>query len=146
MLGTFTSNLTSQRRVAVPKIFRKELGRTLIIAKWYENCLVVVSRAMWQELMNKLTGKSELLTSPVRDTDRFVLGSAYELKPDAQGRVVLPEKLVKYSKLRSEVVFVGLGKRVEIWDRSEWARREEYLSRNADELVEKLANGGSSAK
>ena len=139
MLGSFSSNITAQRRVAVPKKFRKELGKTFIVARWYENCLVVVSVNHWQALLNKLTGSSNLFNSPVRDTDRFILGSAFDLKPDAQGRVVLPEKLVKFAKLRTEVVFVGLGDRVEIWDAIEWSRREEYLARNAGEMVEKLA-------
>ena len=139
MLGTFSSNLTSQRRIAVPKKFRKELGKTFIIARWYENCLVVVSKTNWQELLNKLTGRSKILTSPVRDTDRFILGSAFDLTTDSQGRVVLPESLVRFAKLRTEVLFVGLGDRVEVWDKAEWSRREEYFTRNASEMIEKLA-------
>lgn len=140
IIGTYSSNLTSGRRVAVPKKFREKVGGEFVIAKWYEGCLVMVSRSKWGELMNKLTGKSEIVTAPVRDTDRFILGSAFELAVDEQGRAVLPNSLVEYAGLGAEVLFIGLGDRVEIWDKRSWEKREVYIAEHAAELIEKLAS------
>ena len=100
---------------------------------------MIVGQEEWSLLMNKLTGRSEIITQPVRDTDRFILGSAFEVELDDQGRMVIPKSLRDYAGLTSDVVFLGLGNRVEIWDKSVWEKREEYIQEHAEELVEKLA-------
>lgn len=89
--------------------------------------------------MGRLTGKSETVIKSVRDTDRFILASAYEATPDAQGRVVLPESLAGYAHLAESVVFLGLGDRVELWNKDEWAKRELYVAKNATEFIEEIA-------
>jgi MraZ protein len=141
-LGKYQSNITNGRRIAVPSKIRRSLGKKFIIAKWYEECLVLISVSEWSELLKKITGKSELLTRSVRDTDRFIMGSAFELEIDSQGRVVLPEDLSNYAKIDKSVIFLGLGDRVEIWDEKVWKIREEYISKNAADLMEELANDG----
>lgn len=138
LIGNYSSSLI-QRRIAVPKKFRLELGKKYIVAKWYENCLVLVSAKNWQQLIDRLGGPGKMVTAPVRDTDRFILGSAFELTADSQGRILLPEQLVEYAKLTSEVTFLGLGERVEIWDKRGWEEREKFISSHASEFIEELA-------
>lgn len=101
--------------------------------------MIVVGKASWVALLTKLTGKSEIITGPVRDTDRFILGSAFEYETDSQGRFVIPKVLRDYAALGEEIVFVGLGDRVEIWSKESWVEREAYIQKHASELVEKLA-------
>jgi MraZ protein len=140
LIGTYFSALSEKRRSAVPKKFLQELGKKLIIAKWYEGCLVLVGMEAWQVLLNKLTGKSEIITAPVRDTDRFILGSAYGLDPDDQGRVIIPKNLSEYAGLGEKLVYIGLGNRVEIWDEDKWNEHDKFVSAHAGEFVEELAN------
>jgi len=140
LIGTYFSALSEKRRSAVPKKFLQELGKKLIIAKWYEGCLVLVGMEAWQVLLNKLTGKSEIITAPVRDTDRFILGSAYGLDPDDQGRVIIPKNLSEYAGLGEKLVYIGLGNRVEIWDEDKWNEHDKFVSSHAGEFVEELAN------
>ncbi len=140
VIGNFASKLTENRRIAIPKAFRREIGDKFIVARWYENCLVLIGQDKWNELVSRLTGKSSILTAPVRDTDRFILGSAYELETDAQGRMLLPESLVEFAGLTHEVVFIGLGDRIEIWDKGAWQKREAYVAQNAAQMLEKIAS------
>lgn len=144
VIGSYSTSITSSRRVAVPKRFREELGDKFVAAKWYERCLVMVSLSSWGEMVSKLTGSSKIITSTVRDTERFILGSAYELEPDAQGRVVLPSALVGYAELKSDVVFLGLGDRIEVWSKGNWEVRESYVADNAAELIERIAKDAQS--
>lgn len=139
LIGQYETALSDKRRVAIPKSFRRELGDRIIVAKWYEGCLVLVRESDWKELLNRLTGKKGVVTAPVRDTDRFILGSAFEVEPDSQGRVIIPSLLADYAELAEEVTFLGLGDRVEIWNREKWKEQEQYVAKNAAELVEKLA-------
>ena len=139
LLGNYSSKISPSNRIAVPNLFRKDLGNSFIVAKWYETCLVLVSNQRWEELLQRITGKSRVVTQSVRDTDRFILGSAFEISTDAQGRVVLPATLVSFAQLKDEVVFLGLGDRVEIWSKSVWEERESYIAKHAAELLEKIA-------
>ena len=139
-LGTYTGVLSPKRRVAIPSSFRKLLGERFIVAKWYERCLVLVGRESFSALLEKLKGEAKIITRGVRDTERFVLGSAFELSGDGQGRVVIPYPLATYAGLAKEISFIGLGDRVEIWDSKIWEEKQNILSKDAARLIEKLAN------
>jgi|SRR3989344_7869179 len=139
LIGQYDSKLTDKNRIAVPKKFRQELGVSLIVARWYEGCLVLVSEGMWKKIYDKLSGATKFITKSVRDTDRFILGSAYEITADSQGRVVLNENLISYAGLEGEIVFLGLIDRVEIWSKKAWEEKEKYVAENAAEFIEELA-------
>lgn len=111
----------------------------MIIAKWYENCLVLVSYDTWKSLLNRLSDKSGLVTEPVRDIDRFIMGSAYEVKLDGQGRFIIPEVLRIYASIVDEATFVGLGDRVEIWSSEKWKGIEELSERKAADAIEAIS-------
>lgn len=139
LVGQYTSKLTDKDRISIPKKFREELGDELIVAKWYENCLVLVSREIWEKLLNRLLGESKLITAPVRDIDRFILGSAFEIKLDSQGRFIVPEVLRIYADITDEVTFIGLGDRAEIWSAGKWMEIEKVLETKASEAIETIS-------
>lgn len=139
LIGQYDAVLTDKGRLALPKRFREALGVRVIVAKWYEGCLVVVSSDSLNSLLNRLTAESKYITGSVRDTDRFILGSAFEVDLDKQGRFVVPKYLRDFAALSGDVVFLGLGGRVEIWDKNVWIKREEYIQKNAEGLIESIA-------
>lgn len=142
LIGTYQGSLGEKRRVAVPKKFIAELGESPILAKWYEDCLILVSSEFWQRLLGRLTGGSGVINLGVRDIERFILGSAYEAQADAQGRIIVPEILARYAGLERDLVFVGLTDRVEIWNREIWDRKSMELAKTTKEYIEDLAKGG----
>ena len=139
LIGSYSGILSPKRRTAVPKKFLTDLGNTFIIAKWYEGCLVIVGGNLWEALLERVSPKGSVVTGPVRDTDRFILGSAFEVAPDAQGRIIIPWALASYANLSAKIVFLGLGDRVEVWDGEVWGRREAEIASQAGQLLEKLA-------
>lgn len=143
LIGSYLGNLGDKRRVAVPKKFLNELGEKPILAKWYEDCLILVSDKFWKELFERLTGGKRVISLGVRDIERFILGSAYETEPDAQGRIIIPEILASHASLDKELVFIGLTDRVEIWNREIWERESSKLGKTTKDYIEKLANGDS---
>ncbi len=146
LIGSYLGSIGERRRVAVPKKFLTELGERVIIAKWYENCLILVSEKFWEELLTRLTGGSRVISFGVRDIERFILGSAFEVEPDGQGRIVIPEILVRYANLGKEVVFAGLTDRVEIWAKEIWDEKSEELSATTKEYIENLAKSTGDEK
>jgi len=138
LLGAYQGSLNEKRRVAIPKRFLAELGDKPVLAKWYEECLILVSSDFWQHLFDRLTGGTRIISLGVRDIERFILGSAFELEPDDQGRIVIPEILTEYANLTKDLVFVGLSDRVEIWPKDTWDKKSAELSTTTKEYIEKI--------
>lgn len=143
LVGQYETKIGAKRRVAVPKVVRSHLGDKFIIARWYEGSLVLTDYKGWEKLMARLTSKVATITTTVRDTDRFVMGGAFEVEVDAQGRVIVPEVLVKHASLKSSAVFVGLSDRVEIWDKENWIKKEKEIAEYAGYLVESIAKSNA---
>lgn len=139
ILGQYTSKLTDKNRVSVPKKFREEVGNELIVAKWYENCLVVVPKDKWMMVRERIGGKEQLIIEPVRDIDRFILGSAYEIELDFQGRFIIPDLLLIHANITSDATFVGLGDRIEIWSTEIWNQKQIEAQKKAAEALENLS-------
>lgn len=139
LLGTYPAKFVSGHRVAIPANLRKDLGKSFILARWYEECLVLIAKEGWDALYKRLIGSQELVVTPVRYTERFILAQAFEVEPDDQGRIVIPEILVQYSKFEEDIYFVGVGDRVEVWSKGLWEAREGEIIENAAKYIDDLA-------
>lgn len=137
MIGEYQSKITNGNRLAFPKKFRSALGDFLIITQGYEGCLVMVNHEQFENLTQGVAEQPFIL-GDVRETSRFLLANAYEVELDEQGRFVLPPKLKDYAGVKEEVVFLGLNRWVEIWDRAHWEKHEEELKGKAGEISERL--------
>lgn len=138
LIGSYLGSLSEKRRIAVPKKFLTELGEKPIVAKWYEDCLILVDNDFWDRLYKRISGDQKIVNLGIREIERFILGSAFELEPDEQGRVVLPEVLVTYANLGNEVIFLGLSDRVEIWNKEIWETRVNKLEKVTKEYIENI--------
>jgi len=138
-LGTYLVSVTSGKRTAIPSVFRQKLGQNVILAKWYENCLVLVDNESWNALLERITGGEKMIVEPIRETEHFIFASAYEVEVDDQGRIVLPDRLVSYASLGEQVYFLGIGDRVEIWNKEVWEKKEMEVAQDAASYIESLA-------
>lgn len=145
LIGEFRSKIGEKKRVAIPKRFRDQLGEELILTRGYENALVLVDKQMWTRIAGEVMNGS-FISKNIRDTSRFLVGSAVELEVDPQGRVVIPTSLYEHAELRSEIVFVGLANWVELWDRTKWEERMEYLKKNSDLIADELSRATNDGK
>lgn len=64
-----------------------------------------------------------------------LLGGSFQLSIDADGRVILPETLLKKAKIKNTAVFVGKGPTFEIWNPEKF---EEYMSKSKKNARGKL--------
>lgn len=138
IIGEFRSKLVSGSRVAFPKKFRDEWGQKVVITQGYEGCLVIVDEKGWKTLIQH-AAKGPFVSEAVRDTTRFLLGGACEVELDDQGRFVLPANLKDYSGITEDLVFLGLGRWVELWSQTKWNERLEYIKKHSGEIGEKLS-------
>jgi len=142
LIGQYQGKVSSKGRVAFPKKFRSQLGNKLVITRGYEGCLIIVSQKDWQTLLEG-TRNQPFVFEAARDTMRFLLGNAAEIELDAQGRFILPAHLREYGGITEEVVFLGLQRYVEVWDKNRWEEYQGYLSKNIKKISEKLKTNES---
>jgi len=77
---------------------------------------------------------------PGEDEEKFneaYYGMIYRLSWDAQGRVVVPEKIIKRTNLGKELTLVGAGDHIAVWNRADWERRATTLIDTLDEISDR---------
>ena len=137
LLGQHVGKVGVKGRIAFPKKFREILGDKLIITQGYENSLIVVSEEGWKALLEGTEGKP-FTTQAARETQRFILGGASSIVIDSKGRFILPSYLRDYAKITDEVVFLGLSRYVEMWDKTQWEAYEKNLEKNIGVIAQSL--------
>ena len=70
--------------------------------------------------------RSHLPIRNARKFSRFFLAGASACEVDRQGRILLPSVLRDFAGLEKEVVLVGVGSRIEIWNKATWAEKNVY--------------------
>src|SRR5579864_5877666 len=131
LIGRYDSKIGEKYQVNLPKKFREILGEKLIVTKGFENCLIVVSIDNWKTLLEGTEGKP-FINKSTRELQRFLLGNASYITLDQKGRFVVPEYLRQFAKIEDEIVFVGVQRFVEIWDKRSWDEHQTELAKNIE--------------
>ena len=138
-LGTYTHNLDSKGRLAIPARFREALAGESVLTRGADQCLVIYPPDAWRSLCARI----EAL--PLSDHDarmyrRFLFADAMILDPDAQGRVLVPSELRQFAGIDRSVVFVGMDMEIEVWAADAWESIHQRLDAQADEIIGRLAS------
>ena len=127
-IGTYRHQLDQKNRFRVPSKFKEKLGEGFIVAKGTEGCLFAFSKEKFEELYEKLA-QVPMFDAEAQKPIRALLSSAFEAEEDNQGRILLPQELRNYAQLSKNIVSIGVGGRVEIWDE---AKFDEYNNSDGD--------------
>lgn len=137
LIGQYEGKVGAKSRVAFPKRFREILGDELIVTQGYEHSLIIVSQENWQALLEG-TADKPFLQSEARHTQRFLLGGASNVSLDSKGRFIIPAYLREFAKITDSVVFVGLSRFVELWDKDAWIAYSRTLEGSIEGISQKL--------
>ena len=135
LMGEFEHTLDTKGRISMPAKLRKDMGETFILTKGLDGCLFAFSSEEWLNFESKLKSLP-LSDKNARNFVRFFLAGATECEIDKQGRFLIPQNLRQAGSLEKEAVIIGVGTRLEIWDKSTWKAKDEEIS--ADELAENM--------
>jgi MraZ protein len=62
----------------------------------------------------------------------------WRLPIDAQGRILIPEKVMKQTGLGREVALLGMLHRLEIWDRAEWDVTQKQIIERSGQINDRV--------
>ncbi len=128
--GSFTHNLDEKGRLMIPRKMREELGYKVYIMKGFEGSLSLYNEERYQKLVEEFSRLS-FNQSKVRDYLRLQFASTYEMEVDKLGRVQIPTALLTKYNISKEVLVLGIGDHIEVWDK---AKYEEYENSIRDEF------------
>ena len=136
-IGEYEHSVDAKGRVIMPAKLREDIGEKFIVTKGLDGCLFAYSQNEWANFEEKL--KTLPLTNKnARDFVRFFLSGAVECEIDKQGRFLIPGNLRQYAALDKEIVIIGVGTRIEIWNRATWGTYSSDENISADEIAENM--------
>lgn len=130
--GRYYHSIEAKGRLAIPQVFREELGSGGVVTWGLDGCLFLFPALYWQKFSEKLASLS--LTNPsARNLTRLLVQSAQDLNLDQQGRTLIPEYLRQQANLKKQVVVAGSLNRIEIWDRDTYHTHLDLIAQQINE-------------
>ena len=135
--GSFAHNLDDKGRLMIPRKMREELGYKVYIMKGFEGSLSLYDESGYQKLVNEFTRLS-FNQQKVRDYLRLQFASTYEMDVDKLGRVQLPSALLTKYGISKEVLVLGIGDHIEVWDKAKYEEYENSIRDNFESIAEEI--------
>ncbi len=123
--GASALNLDAKGRMSVPAKHRDALlvqgeGR-VTLTKHPDGCLMVFPRPEWEAFRARVAQ----LPMDAHWWRRIFLGNATELDLDSAGRILVSPELRSAAGIQREVILLGMGSHLELWDAAKYATKEQ---------------------
>ena len=133
-IGEHSGKLDAKGRVMLPVAFKRQSGDTADASRFvlkksnYKNCLELHPLSDWNAMMTQLTKKLNPIFNKKHNVflTQFSKG-AVELSLDASGRLLVTKNLADFAKFSKDLVFLGVGNVIEIWDKRAYDANEGML-------------------
>jgi MraZ protein len=136
-LGEHRHALDAKGRVIFPVRLREALGAQVVLQKGIDPCLYVLPPEEWERQVERVSALPT--TKPeARRYARFFFSQAQSERIDRQGRLTVPQAFRSYAGLERDVVIVGAGTRVEIWDADRWEQHRSQSEAEVDDFAKEL--------
>jgi MraZ protein len=151
MIFTGHAELTidAKGRLQVPAKFQRLLrperdGSAWYCVPWRRHLLMLFTESRFQELAER--GPATLTPPDAQasaQADYF--GLTERVESDSAGRVMIPKLLLELTEMGSDVVMVGAGPRLEVWDREDWSKGVQQRFASLPGVMRRLEGGDAKA-
>lgn len=122
--GASALALDAKGRLSVPTRHREVLSvlsqGQLTLTKHPEGCLLIFPRPAWEQFRDKVAA----LPMQAAGWRRIFLGNAMDVEIDASSRVLISPELRASAGLVRDVMLLGMGSHLELWDSQRYAAHE----------------------
>lgn len=121
-VGDYTAKTDAKGRVFLPAIFRRQLDgmdeEALILRKdVFQKCLVLYPMSVWNAQVDDLQSRLNPWDRKDQMMLRQFVADAEQVELDSQGRILLSKNKLQYAGITSEVRFLAVVDRIEIWSK-----------------------------
>jgi len=123
--GQFTHSVDAKGRISLPARFRDVLvgdhnAGFVITPAVFDPCLHVWPMKTWEAFEHEVSKLPSMDPHAVRFR-RMYVSAAVECELDKAGRVLVPPHLRERAELdKSEALWAGMGRNLELWSRARW--------------------------
>ena len=140
-LGEFDCKLDVKGRMMIPVGLKKQLPEAvsegLVINRGFEKHLVIYTRKEWDKIVEDLS-KLNAYEKKTREFIRYFTRGATEMSVDGSFRVNLPQALLDYAGIGTEVVLNCQLSKIEMWDKAAYQALIESEPENFADLAEEV--------
>ncbi|HEY5919672.1 MAG TPA: division/cell wall cluster transcriptional repressor MraZ [Chryseolinea sp.] len=130
----YESKLDTKGRIVLPAKIKAQLpsgdGDELVIRRGFELCLIIYPMVEFKKVFSKISGLSEF-NEEYRKLQRNFFSGTATVELDANGRFVIPKNMLSYAQLEKDLILIGMGNKVEVWNPSIY---EKHLIKDPSEL------------
>ncbi len=122
-VNKYEYQLDDRKRIPIPPPYRGEFESGGYLSMANDPCIQLhtpESFAATAAIIERIPAETE----EGDDARRAFFGSAGIVQKDSQGRITLGPEFLAYAGLTKDVVVVGVGDKMEIWDRATYAARQ----------------------
>ena len=142
-LDTVINKVDAKGRVSLPADYRaivKELGSEIVCYRSLTSpCIEGCLEDLLDKLATEIENSTDFFSETQDDLTNLIFGDAKRFTFDSTGRIMLSEKLLKHAEITDTAVFVGKGRKFQIWSEKNWEKEEQRLR-------EKIKNNRPSLK
>ncbi len=125
-LGEFRHILDEKSRITLPAKFRAQLATGIVMTAGVDHHILIYPQDEFERLAERVNAL------PLTEYDaamlrRLLFVNASDAKLDKQGRVILPENLRAHAEISTDVVIVGVGKFIEMWNPEQWMQTRSQI-------------------
>jgi MraZ protein len=130
----YECRLDAKGRLVLPAKIKAGLpdasGSELAIRRGFEPCLILYPMVEFKKLYSKISGLNEF-NPENRMLQRNFFRTSSTVELDNNGRFLIPKAMLQYAKLEKDVIIVGMGNKVELWNPELY---EKYLINDPEEF------------
>lgn len=140
--GRFEIKMDQKGRMNFPSaLFDEENSSFVVTNSQYQGCrcLDIYPKQEWEKLEKKISGLSPL-KKEVQAFQRFYIAGGQPIEAGNKGRVLIPKSLREYANLQDEIVIVGMGTKLEVWNLADWNKIFDNLASDFEDTLGVIAN------
>jgi MraZ protein len=130
-LDTTTNKVDAKGRVSLPADYRtilKELSTDIVCYRSLTSpCIEGCTEDLLEKLATDIENSTDFFSETQDDLTNLIFGDAKCFIFDSTGRITLTEKLLRHAEITDTAVFVGKGRKFQIWSEKNWIKEEERL-------------------
>ena len=120
-IGDFQGKADAKGRIVLPIAFKHVLdsmneNRIIVKRDIYEKCLLIYPACEWEFVMEDLRSKINPYDKEHMQFMREFQRNTAELQLDANGRILIPKRLMSVINAEKDVTMIGIDKHIELWD------------------------------
>lgn len=117
--GEYECKLDTKGRLVLPSRIKSRLpevsGNQLVLSLGLEPCLVLYPLVEYRKISSRVASMNEF-SEELRHLQRNFFRRIAEIELDNAGRLLIPKAMAKYANLEKDIMLVGMGNRVELWN------------------------------